>query len=75
MSEQKHRTKKSEKCGLGVSPSRAPFQEKDSTEKKKIYLAMDRTQWKDRIILMIAISFFKEVCMVVSYTRRKITNI
>jgi hypothetical protein len=39
ISEQKHRTRK----------------KKNSTERNKIYLAMDRTQWKEHNILMIAI--------------------
>jgi hypothetical protein len=38
-----------------MSEQKHRTRKKDSTEKKKIYLAMDRTQWKDHNILMIAI--------------------
>lgn len=38
-----------------MSEQKHRTRKKDSTEGKKIYLAMDRTQWKDHNILMIAI--------------------
>jgi hypothetical protein len=38
-----------------MSEQKHRTKKKDSTEKKKIYLAMDRTQWQDHNILMVAI--------------------
>jgi hypothetical protein len=38
-----------------VQASGAPFQEKNGAEDPKIYLAMDRTQWQEHNILMVAI--------------------
>jgi hypothetical protein len=38
-----------------MSEQKHRTRKKNSTERKKIYLAMDRTQWKDHNILMIAI--------------------